>query len=181
MDRNIINYLPPVLQNVREYKGVMNAEQDEFSDTWDCTDDIFNAQFINDADESGLERWEKVLGITPKASATLEDRRFAIITLINESVPYTATALEQMLDTMCGTDGYSVEIDNAAYTIRVKVDLTVKNQYNSVSEMLLRVIPVNMIIDLKLKYNTHEILAAFTYAQLAAYTHTQLREDVINA
>jgi len=45
---------------------------------------------------------------------------------------------------------------------------------------LQRVIPANMIIDLRLIYNQHLTLKQFTHAHLQTYTHNQLRNEVIS-
>lgn len=179
LDRNLIEYLPPILQDVREYKGIMYTEQDEFSNAWDAADEVFNAQFVNDTTEESIKRWEKVLSITPKASATLDDRKFAIITRINESVPYTMTTVRQVLDTLCGTDGYSIVLDNDNYMLTVKIDRSVRNQFDAVNDLLNRVVPMNLVLDLKLLYNTHEVISGYTHDELSAQTHEYWRIEVL--
>lgn len=61
-ERTLIEYLPHIIRDVREYKAIMNdAEQPEMVDVWQAVDDALNDQFIVDATENGVSRWEKNL------------------------------------------------------------------------------------------------------------------------
>lgn len=179
MDRNLIDYLPQVLKEVRELKLIFQSEQTEIADLWGSIDNALNDQFVIDATEYGVSRWEKILGIIPKATETLDARKFRILTRSNEQLPYTIRTLKQQLEALYGKDDYSVELYNDVYTIEVKVNLIAKNNFDDVAALLHRVIPANMIIDLKLIYNQQSTLSQFTHGQLQAYTHNQLRSEVL--
>lgn len=60
----------------------------------------------------------------------------------------------------------------------IRVMLKVKQNYDDVETLLNRIVPENLVLDLSLMYNQHQTLAAFTHAQLAAYTHYFLRNEV---
>ena len=89
MDRKLINYLPYVVRDYAEFQGITGAEQPEFENAWAAVDDLLNNQFIKTAGNLGLSRWEKILGISPKGTDTLDDRRFRVLTRLNEELPYT--------------------------------------------------------------------------------------------
>ena len=89
MERKLINYLTYVVRDYDAFKGIMESEQPEFERVWNCADDLLDNQFISTAGNIGLARWEKILAINPKETDTLEDRRFRILTRINEELPYT--------------------------------------------------------------------------------------------
>ena len=78
MDRNLIDYLPQVLKEVRELKLIFQSEQTEIADLWGSIDNALNDQFVIDATEYGVGRWEKILGIVPKATELLDSRKFKI-------------------------------------------------------------------------------------------------------
>lgn len=179
MDRNLIDYIPQVLKDVREYKNVMEVEQPEIINLWNELENALKDNFINDATQNGVLRLEKILKIVPKASDTLDIRKFRILARFNEQLPYTFRTLQERLTTLCGKDGYTLELKNDIYTLKVRIELIVKGQYDAVDNLLRRITPANLIIDLDLRYNQHLTLAKFTHAQLAAYTHKQLKEEVI--
>lgn len=180
MDRVLINYLPPVVQAMREMKAIMDGQQDGLSTLWNAVQSVFDDQFVEDATENGIKRWEKILSITPKGSETLDTRRFRIKTRLNEQLPFTIPVLNQQLSTLCGAEGYSVEMEKGTYILYVKVALVAKSNLDDVDTLLKRIVPAEIVIDLTLKYNTHEVLAGFTHAELSAYTHEQLRSEVLN-
>jgi len=179
-ERTLIEYLPHIIRDVREYKAIMNdAEQPEMVDSWGAVEDAMNDQFIVDATENGVKRWEKILGIVPQATLTLDERKFTILTRINEQLPFTLRTLEESLKSLCGEDGYVVQLQANEYILVVKVALVAVQNYNDVERLLQRIVPANMIIQLSIIYNTHEVLEAFTHQRLHNYTHYQLRNEVI--
>lgn len=100
MERKLIDYLPYVIRDYAEFQGIMGSEQPEIEKAWNTTDDLLDNQFIPTAGNMGLSRWEKILGITPKGTDSLEDRRFRILTRINEELPYTLPQLRNILETL---------------------------------------------------------------------------------
>lgn len=179
MDRNLIDYLPDVLKEYQEIIAIMQSEQPEVSSLWGCITNVLNDQFVMDATTNGILRWEKILGISPKGTDTLDLRKFRILARLSEQRPYTFTSLRQQMATLCGEEGYRIEVDNETYTLIVKVELTAKGKYDEVNSLLLRIVPANMIIDLSLLYNQYLTLSTFTYSNLSAYTYEQLRNEVI--
>jgi hypothetical protein len=172
-------YLPEVIAAIREFKAIATAEDPELTDLWAEIENAFNDQYVVDATVNGVKRYESILKIVPKATETLEDRKFRILAKYNEQLPYTYRALVERLNTLCGEAGYSLEVDIPGYTVTVRVELIVKNQFDAVDDLLENIVPMNMVIDLSLRYNQNSTLSAFTNGQLSIYTHGQLRNEVI--
>lgn len=176
---DIINYLPPILKEYKELISIAAAENPEINLLWTTLENVMNDQFVDKLTDNGAKRWEKILTIVPKGTDTLDFRRFRIKTRLNEKLPYTYRVLEQQLITLCGEDGYSLELQNNEYTLKVRIDLIAKSKFNDVNDLLSRIVPANIVIDLSLLYNSYFTLAQFTHAQLSAYTHDQLRNEVL--
>ena len=178
MERNLIEYLPEYLHEYNELKQIMNTEQVEFSLAWKAIKDVFLDQFISTATKNGVERWERILKIRPKNTDTLDERRFRILTRLNEQLLYTYTTLKQRLGALCGEDGYYVLLNNNAYSLLVKLALSNESNIDDVTSLLERMLPVNMQYKVML-FNAHGILSEFTHAQLNQYTQEQLRKEVL--
>lgn len=176
MERKLIDYLPTFLREYAELRGVMDGEQPEFERAWNAADAVLDNQFIYTADSDGLSRWESLLGITPKGTYTLDERRFNILTRINQELPYTLPQLRVMLEALCGTGNYTARVTD--YVLLVKIALVAKNSFDDVADLLDRITPVNMVIDLQQIYNTHAEVGRYTHAALAAWTHSQIRSEV---
>jgi hypothetical protein len=180
IDRKLINYLPPFMQEYREIAVIMETEQVEIDKLWTESDNALMDQFILDATENGVKRWESMLGISPKGTDTLDERKFRILTKLNQELPYTIRKLEQALSNLCGEDGYSIELKAAEYHIQVKLAVGNHKNYSEVENILKKMIPANLTQYIELMYNTNSMLTQFTHAQLSAYTHEQLRNEVFN-
>ena len=180
MDRQLIDYLPEVLKSVRELKAIVEAEQPEIINLWTALENALNDQFVSDATINGVKRLEKILSITPKATENIDERKFRIITRLNEQLPYTITSLKHQLETLCGAEGYSIELNHSIYTLKVRIALASKNNYGEVESLLERIVPANIIIDVSLKYNPHSTFTTLTHGELTAYTHYDLRNEVFN-
>lgn len=179
-DRKLIDYLPPIVQEIREIKEIMKAAQPEMVKIWQAYEDMLSDQFIEDATEYGVKRWEKILHITPKATDTLEARKFTILTRFNEQLPFTMVTLNNQLETLCGEDGFTLTLDHNNYTLYVQVALVAKSNFDDVDRLLDRVVPANMVINISLKYNQQSTLKVFTHGQLKQWTHDDLRNEVLS-
>lgn len=179
MDRKLIDYLPPNLQLIREFKEIAKAEKKEIYDLWQELEDVLNDAYINHATVDGIDRWEKIFKVVPKPTDTDEIRRFRIIARLNEQLPYSYRNLELQLKNLCGDKGYTMELKNNDYILKVRVELKVKEKYDEVDSLLNRVMPANIVIDLSLLYNQHKTLAKFTHAQLSKFTHKHIRNEVM--
>lgn len=177
MDRlniDILDYLPDIIKDVTEYQEIANAENPTINSLWENHRKTFNNQFINTLDEQGCARWEKMLDITPKGTATVEDRRLAILARINVSLPYTYRQLENFLKNICG-NGYTINLDSAHYKLTVLLNLNRKNQFDEVENLLAKVIPANIMFDVMLQYNKYKAIKPYEYSVLINYTCYEIR------
>lgn len=179
MDRQLLDYLPEVLKTYAEFRELARVEQPAVSELWDVIDDLFKEAFVTDESAAGASRWEKILEITPFDTDTIEFRNFRIHARLLEDKPYTYRTLCKQLAALCGSDGYIIKLDHDAYTLTVRVALKSKRFRNETKQMLERVVPLNLILDVDLMYNTHGIIkgTGLTRGQLAKYTHNDLREE----
>lgn len=179
MRKKLQDYLPPILLKTYEFPLLCDTEQPEIDRLRDAADAVLDAQFISTAGETAIARYEKIFGITPMDTDTLAERRFKVLAKINAQLPFSVRRLRQQLETLCGTDGYKLELDGDRYTLTVKVALTAKRNQQAVEELLADIVPANMVCTTSLLYNQHADLTRFTHAQLAALTHFAIREEVL--
>lgn len=182
MDRDIdiLQYWPVFLRASKEFAALAASENPVYASWQEALNNVENDFFVLTATENGIVRWESILCIKPKGTDTLELRRFRILSRLCKQLPYTHRSLAQQLTSLCGDDGYSLLISHNEYRIVVRVALTQKRQYDEVEKLLNKVVPANMITDLSLLYNQHKTLTGYTHAQLAAYPHYRIRNEVIS-
>jgi len=178
-NRPWIGYLPNVLRDVAEYQALAVAIEPELAMLWQAVKEAMDDQFVLSATERGVKRWEKILKITPKATFTLDERKFTILARLAEQLPFTIRMLHRMLADLCGVDGYKVRLVTNDYLLEVKVALTAKNNFDDVGMMLRRVCPANLEFILLIEYNQHFKLKPFRHGELQPKTHYELRNEVL--
>ncbi|MGN4127613.1 putative phage tail protein [Lysinibacillus sphaericus] len=176
---DIIGYLPTILHEIKEIVAIANVEKPVLEALWQEIENTLNNQFVVSTNEQGADRYEKMLKLNVPATDSIETRKFRILTRYQEQAPYTYRVLKQLLDSLLGEGQYELKRDVAAKTLSVKIELTVKGMFDAVVIMLERITPQNMALTVQLRYNQHSTLKRYTHAQLAAFTHKQLREEVM--
>ena len=156
----------------------MNTEQPEFELAWQNAENTLADQFVMTATINGVERWEKIFDIVPKATDTLDERRFVILSKMNEQPPYTLPLLRSILNTLCGEGGYTLYLNADKYLLTIKLALSNEKNYAAIVDLLDRILPANLAREISM-YNTHGILGNYTHGQLAQFTHDELRKDVL--
>ena len=179
MRKKLNEYLPSILLKTYEFTLLCDTEQREFNRLNTAVDEVLDAQFVSTAGEYAIQRDEKIFGVVPQDTDTLDERRFKVLTRINTQLPFSVRRLRQQLATLCGEDGYKLEVNGGVYTLTVKVALTAKRNQQAVEELFADIVPANMVCTTSLLYNQHADLTRFTHAQLAALTHFAIREEVL--
>lgn len=179
MRKKLNEYLPSILLKTYEFPLLCDTEQREFDRLNTAVGEVLDAQFVSTAGERGIERYEQIFSIVPQDTDTLDERRFRVLAKINAQLPFSVRRLRQQLETLCGADGYKLELDGGKYTLTVKVALTAKRNQQAVEELLADIVPANMVCTTSLLYNQHADLTRFTHAQLALLTHFEIREEVL--
>ena len=91
------------------------------------------------------------------------------------SYDITLPQLRVILESLCGAGNYSADV--ADYTLLVKVGVAAKKNFQDVQTLLKRVAPVNLVLVVQQLFNIHQVLGGFTHAQLAWYTHSEVRTE----
>jgi hypothetical protein len=172
-------YQPVTVRGYREFKEIANRENEALTDCWGSSNSVFLDQFIETLTENGCRRWEKILNIQPKDTDTLQVRRFRIKSRINEDLPYTWRALENVLNSLCGEGQYEMTLYNDEYRLKILLELTVKELFNEVESTVKRIIPANLILDVELRYNQYITLGKYTHGELRPYRHWEIREAAL--
>lgn len=154
---DISKYLIPLLQDYEEFKAISDAINPELEQLWKEIDRFKNNQYIHTSDEYGIKRREKICRIIPKETESLDDRKFRLLAKEVDKLPYTKRSLHRKLSSLCGEDGYYLNIDYNNYTVDVGLTIDSTSNIDSVKNILDEIIPENMIIhvfvDIKLEFN----------------------------
>lgn len=162
-------YLPDIVQDVREFQEFAKAVNPELEIARERQEGQLRNQYIMSSDETGIARYERLMGIHPTATATLEERRMVVLAWWNSSTTFSERKLMDMLDAICMHGFYLLDLQIVNYRLVVTLELEVKHTRATVEDLLNRVVPQNIEIEVKLKGNTYGNLHDW------GYTHEELK------
>lgn len=147
---HLLNYWMPLLRNLKEFKEIAKTEEPELRYLLEAIDRTLNNMFIETADEYGIGRFEGLMGIIPDEEMDLETRRFKVLTLWNNYVPFTRAELYKRLLSICGSeDAFDLIERYKEYWLRIVVHLNIEGTYELLAEMLDEMLPCNLTWELE--------------------------------
>lgn len=171
-------YLPDIIHQIREYQEIEKKYDHNIVTAISQLNRIEQNRFLDGLDEYGCERNEQILGIIPDPSDTLEDRRRRIRGYYTSNKPYTIKKLREVLRAMCGENGYILTVDTENYIVKVAIKLESRRLVDNADELVRRMVPANLIVDVYLLYNQNISFKKYTHGELKKYTHYQLRNNL---
>lgn len=180
MSVDVSRYYPDVIKDFREFIILASAENPELYELWSSIESTMKNQFIQDSDINGVKHFEKLVGITPFATDTLEERKFRVMAKWNADIPYTERRFIEMLDNLCGADGYTLSINRPNKSVLVRVALVSKKNFSAVQELSEHIVPAEMLLTVELMYNTWTQAKSYTWQELMTLTWQKVREALPN-
>lgn len=147
MKKKLIEFLPPQIGEVREFKNIMNTEDIEIDLLEKGQQRILYENFIDTATEHGIKHLEKLFKIRADLSTeSLEFRKLRIKNRKMDKAPITHRALEQKLRVLFGEGNYKVEVFNNEYILKIEINTFDWNMFNEIIDNFRYIIPCNMIL-----------------------------------
>lgn len=141
---SLLNYLPRVLKENREFKEIMQTEDDELSVMNNEVENIKKETIINEASEVGISRYEKILGIKDNIGLNIEERRLIVKNLFMNRAPFTVRWLSNKLESICGKDNYDIVIDYEKFSINIQIGYLFQEATEELRKDLINIIPANL-------------------------------------
>ena len=144
-DRPLAGYLPNAILDVRDFQLILDTEQPEVFKLFEAIQLVLDNQFVMSSTEYGVKRWENMLGLRPVPAMTLDERKFTILAMLMNRLPYTVRMLERLLIDLCGEDGFEIQLDHKNYSLKVKLELFSNFNAEAIAVMLRRICPANLM------------------------------------
>jgi hypothetical protein len=143
-DVDLQRYWTPVMQEYRELLKVAHAENPEFKYLWEANTRIRNDLFVQTAEEAGLRRYEKMLGITLVIGDSYELRRARIMSKWFSDEAYTMKYLMGILTAMLG-DEFELECDFDKLTMYLVLLIDDDELLAEITRAVLEIVPAPTI------------------------------------
>lgn len=173
----LIEYLPEFLQNIDEFKKLFDAEDFFINKLKTQINQAFLDQYVLEAGERSVQRYEKIMGLK-KGKKDIEQRRRALYIRITDKLPYTIINLSKQLSIVCGENNFFLFLKHNEYLIYVRLIDIDDTSLNEVKEILDKMIPVNMVINILFK-NIHEFFKPLKHSKLKNFSHFSIQNDLI--
>ena len=172
---SLINKLPSFYDN-----HITKPIQDSFTvEANSINDEVENTlnQFYVDSATFGLDKWEKMLGIS-KNNFDTQTRRENI----KAKMRSRGTTSVEVIKNIC--EAYSngevdVIVNHSDYSFVIKFvgSIGVPKAFVELDKTIEEIKPAHLAHSYKFNYNTHSNISNYTHEQLANYTHTEIRNS----
>lgn len=178
-DIDLLSYWMPVLRKIKEFREIANTEEPELRYLLEACDKTLDNLFILTADNTGLARYEAIMGIYPEDGADLESRRFNILVKWNDKVPYTDEELYNRLLSLCGgADKFRIDPHYEEYRLDIETTLGIKGAFEAVGNLLQEMIPCNIVLDLQNVIREAKTSPLYYAVALTAAMSYQITNDI---
>ena len=167
------------MKSFGEMKEIFKSVQIETDEMENGIRFVLNNAFIETADEYGIAKYEKVLGILPSDDDDLEVRRMRVKIRWNDYLPYTVATLREKLDTICGVGMYTLSMDLENYQIDVLTQLVSPTILDEVTMLLEKILPAEMVYSVGQLFNTWDLFGAYKWGVLVLKTWDEVKSDEV--
>ena len=145
--KKLIQYLSPFAQSFGEMQEIMRVEEKWIDKMESHIGKIYDNAFIEDCDEYGIRKYEKLLGILSDTEEKLATRKLRVRVGWNYTIPYTYRTMIRKLNLLCGVNNYDIDADLENYKISFSIYGATDTE--GIKSFLDRILPQNIMYDVK--------------------------------
>ena len=137
-------HLPQYYKDVREIDIIANAVMYVLSNLRAEILQILANNFVQTANEYGVERLERILDITPDPTLDLESRRQRVLSKMATSTIFTLRVLQTNLQEMCDNGEYTLDMNYDTFYMDLKVRVGKKGMLDVLYDLLYTMLPAHV-------------------------------------
>ena len=172
---NLINKLPSFYDNdiTRPIQNSFTVEADLINDKVEKTLE----QFFVDSATYGLDKWEKMLGIS-KNNNDIQTRRENIKAKMRSRGTTTVSVIKNICEAYSnGIVEVIVNHSDYNFIIDFVGTIGIPKAFAELDKAIEEIKPAHLAHSYKFNYNTHSDISNYTHEQLANYTHDEVRNS----
>lgn len=137
-------HLPQYYKDVREIDIIAKAVMYVLSNLRTEILQILANNFVQTANEYGVERLERILDITPDPTLDLESRRQRVLSKMATSTIFTLRVLQTNLQEMCDNGEYTLDMNYDTFYMDLKVRVGKKGMLDVLYDLLYTMLPAHV-------------------------------------
>ena len=142
-DSDYLSYLPPVLQNIREFQEIAKAVNPEIMALKQAINKVLNEQFVLGAEDTLAWR-EQEFGITASNDETVIFRRERLVERKSRKPPITLRTLRDRLNAYIGTTQAEIQLVPGEYAFSISIPAVDGYKFRDIQQMVETLKPANM-------------------------------------
>lgn len=147
------NYYPQVIQNILEFKAIIDGEYPEIDRLHTAANDVVSDAYLQTMSEDRLYQWEQVLGIKPVSDSTIEDRRETIIARIRGQGKLNSAMINRIVSAFTGGTANSY-LKNGTLCVEITPPPNNKSyKFDNVEQELKNKVPAHLGLNVTRNYN----------------------------
>lgn len=137
-------HLPHYYKDIREIDIIANAIIYILSNLDREMQTILANNFIQTANEAGIAKYEKILGINVDPTIDLETRRQRVLSKMAASTVFTLRVLKTNLKEICDNGEYTLDMDYDTFYMDLKVRVGRKGMLDVLYDLLYTMLPAHV-------------------------------------
>ena len=172
-------YAPALYADNSEMLALYTVQAQLYNESEDNGGKLFRNRFIVTADINAVKEYEKLYGVAPDSSVTLQERRERIIDKIIFRPPFTRQRLQEILDKYFGKGTATFSLNPGRYELTISIGTDQPLNYFKYQEYIRKLLPANIKIMYDMQYTyiyleknmTHAMLRNHTYGDLSQFAN----------
>lgn len=165
--------LPNALVGIPDLEQLYEAADNQIEKLYADLDQLDEDVFIDNMSEKRVKRWENMLGLTPKETDTLQERRFAVHSRVVDKLPYSYRVILSDLKALDPDATLAIDYTNMKAT--VSVDISNQSMVGDIQDLLEKKLPLNMIYEVLLIYRPWSNIEDMTWGQVKTMTWYEVK------
>ena len=159
-NKQMLNYYPEVIKAIREFQLLISTQSMQVEEMHKNLIIVLGNSYVSTADESRIEQWEKVLGITPlpQGSDTLEtwlsDRRETILARLYTAKKLNTKSIAEIVSVFTNGTATSYFKDSTIHVLISPPKNNKQYKFENVEQELRKKIPAHLMFQVSRNYYT---------------------------
>lgn len=177
--KRMLNYYPPVIQSVQEFRAIIDSESPEIKALADGGEAVLNDAYLPHMSDDRVLEWENALGIIPLKDSTFGDRRDTIIARLRSQGKLNTATINAIVSAFTEGTANSYIQDGVLYVDITPPPNNKVYKFDNVERELAKKVPAHLGLVVRRNYATWGDVAR-QYSSWNAVKQLSNWEELVN-
>lgn len=169
-----LSFLPKLWEQIGEASAIALAVNPELDAIKGKLRQLIYNRFPQTADEEGIARWEKLLGISSPLNSSMKARQEAVLAKLRTKPPINLLTLQGILEAYMGVP-VTITVNDYTVHVRYRGESRIQD-LSPLYATVYETIPANLIMTITYDYLVWEEMRTITWGQAKIKTWDEVRK-----